>query len=301
MPWPERARQMLRRIIFTSGFAIACVAAPASAQRYEAPGEYYAAPPAYEPQAGYAYAPPAMPPAYDRDDWVRECRAHLRDRRRRGETGGVIGGIVGGAGGALLGDELSEDGSRLAGTLIGGGIGGIAGVAIGTAIGLAGRDEERRDCKEWLRHYESAAAAQAANGYGYRYDDGYDGRADGYSSDGYTYEGRYRRGGDYSYGYATPPAHGGNYGYSRGYSRGGGYSYGQGGGYTTTTQTGGVVVVIEEQRAERCVPVIIEEVIEEVYEVEETEIIRERVVEEVPVEYYPQPQPTKRIKYIKQR
>ena len=290
--------------IFTSGIAMACLAVPASAQRYAAPTQYYAAPPAYAQQPAYGYATPTMPPAYDRDDWIKECRANLRERRRRGETGGVVGGLVGGTGGAILGDALSEDGSRLAGSLIGGGIGGIAGVAIGTAIGLMGRDEEKRDCKAWLQHYERASAAQSASGYGQQYNDGYGGRVDGYSSDGYAYEGRYPRGNEYSYGYSQAPAYGGNYGYSQGYSQGGGYAYGQG-GYTTTTQSGGVVVVVEEAHGERYIPVIVEEIIEEVYEVQETEIIRERVIDYVPVEYHPQPapraQPTKRIRYSKQR
>ena len=57
-------------------------------------------------------------------------------------------------------------------------------------------------------------------------------------------------------------------------------------------------MIIEEQRGQRYVPVIREEIIEEYYEVEEREVIRERVITRVP---QPRPRPDKRIKYIKQR
>ena len=57
-------------------------------------------------------------------------------------------------------------------------------------------------------------------------------------------------------------------------------------------------MIIEEQAGERYVPVIREEIIEEYYEVEEHEIVRERVIEHVP---HPQPEQGKRIRYIKQR
>ncbi|MBB3034429.1 hypothetical protein [Alteriqipengyuania lutimaris] len=258
----------MRSIILASAAMLGISAAPASAQYYRAP-QTYTAPPAYAaPTVQYApphYAPPQyaqtlppLPPTYDRDDWIRDCRVYLRDRRRRGETGGVVGGIIGGAAGAYAGNRLADDGSRLAGSLIGGGIGGLAGVAIGTLIGLAGRDDAKRDCKQWLSHYEQALAAQAINGGGYAY------------------------GGD-DYGYR-----GDNYGYAQG----GAYAYG--GGYSSS-QVGAVVVTIEHQHAERYVPVIREEIVEEYYEVEEREVVRERIVHPRPV----QPRGDKRIKYIK--
>ena len=62
-----------------------------------------------------------------------------------------------------------------------------------------------------------------------------------------------------------------------------------------TTESGGVVVTVEHERAERYVPVIREEIIEETYETTEYETVRERVVKEVPVKY----QPRARQKYIK--
>ena len=78
--------------LISGAAALVGLAAPASAQ-------YYAPRPTYAP----ARANPTLPPSYDRGAWVREGRAYLRERRRRGETGGVVGGLIGGAGGALLG------------------------------------------------------------------------------------------------------------------------------------------------------------------------------------------------------
>ncbi|MEL7739334.1 hypothetical protein AAG614_13200 [Citromicrobium bathyomarinum] len=266
----------MRLFLISGAAALVGLAAPASAQ-------YYAPRPAYAPAP--ARTSPPLPPSYDRGDWVRECRAYLRDRRRRGETGGVVGGLIGGAGGALLGNELADDGSRLAGSLIGGGIGGLAGVAIGTAIGLAGRDDERRDCRAWLDHYERAAAERAADGYGYDYDYGYD-------------QGGYGYGYDDGYAYAAPGYGGGGYAYASG----GGYSGGYAGGYAGGGYATGVVVVVEHQRGERYVPVIREEIIEETYETTEYETVRERVTDYVPLPVeHPQPRGDKRIRYTKQR
>lgn len=267
----------MRSIILASAAALGVAAVPASAQYYRAPQTVYTAPPAYSApapqyaQTQYAQTLPPLPPTYDRGDWMRDCRTYLRERRRRGETGGIIGGLIGGAGGAYAGNRLADDGSRLAGSLIGGGIGGLAGVAIGTLIGLAGRDDAKRDCRQWLAHYEQALAAQAINGGGYAY-----------GGDGYGYPQGY----DYDY-------RGGN-GY--GYSQGGGYAYGYGGGYTSS-QAGGVVVTIEHERGERYVPVIREEIVEEYYEVEEYEVVRERTIHPRPA----QPRGDKRIKYIKRK
>lgn len=271
----------MRLFLISGAAALVGLAAPASAQ-------YYAPRPAYAPAP--ARTSPPLPPSYDRGDWVRECRAYLRDRRRRGETGGVVGGLIGGAGGALLGNELADDGSRVAGSLIGGGIGGLAGVAIGTAIGLTGRDDERRDCRAWLEHYERAAAERAADGYGY---DDYD----------YDYDqGGYGYGYDDGYAYAAP-GYGGGYGGSGGgyaYASGGGYSGGYASGYAGGGYAASVVVVVEHQRGERYVPVIREEIIEETYETTEYETVRERVTDYVPAPVERR-RSDKRIRYTKQR
>lgn len=189
----------MRSILITAGAAVACLASPAAAQYYAGPQQAYTAPsayqtyqtynapPAYHHQQAYAQALPPLPPAYDRNSWMRDCRVYLRERRRRGEAGGVIGGVIGAAGGAYAGNRIAEDGSRLAGSLIGGGIGGLAGLAIGTLIGLAGRDDTKRDCKDWLNQYERAYANQVAygGGYGHNYGGSGYGYTPGYGG-GYT-------------------------------------------------------------------------------------------------------------------
>ncbi len=109
--------------------------------------------PAYAPQAGY----PPMPPVVDRDAWIADCRAYLREERRRADRGGTAGGLLGAIAGGVIGNRVA-DGERLGGTLIGAGIGGLAGLFIGQAIALAGGDGTKRDCKAWLRSYEDAYA-----------------------------------------------------------------------------------------------------------------------------------------------
>lgn len=113
----------------------------------------YPAYPGYSPQAGY----PPMPPVFDRDAWIADCRAYLREERRRADRGGTAGGLLGAVAGGVIGNRIT-DGERLGGTLIGAGIGGLAGLFIGQAIAMAGGDGTKRDCKDWLRSYESAHA-----------------------------------------------------------------------------------------------------------------------------------------------
>ena len=149
------------------------------------------------------------------------------------------------------------------------------------------RSDRRRDCEEWLDHYERSAD------YGYDYYDG-----------GYAYRDGYRNGGSYSYGYPGGPTYGGGYGYGYGQGYGGGYSGGYSGGYAGgysggTVTTGGVVVIVEQERGERYVPVIREEIIEETYETTEYETVRETVIVEVPRKHHPKPRKDKYIKYIK--
>jgi len=219
-------------------------------------------------RAEQSYTPPS---SYEGGAWEADCLDYLRDRDRRGDRGAVIGGLVGGVGGAVLGNEVAGDGSRLAGTLIGGGVGTLAGAAAGRSI-AQGDDGYWRECEAW-------------------YDSRYDGGS--WQGDG----GNYAYGGYYEdaprYGYGDGYSYGSRGGYAR--SGGSGYGYSSGGGYASA-QSGGVVVIVEEQRGERYVPVIREEIIEEYYEVEEREIVRERIIERTP-----HPRPDKRIKYIKQR
>ncbi|MEL7729991.1 hypothetical protein AAG612_10665 [Citromicrobium bathyomarinum] len=217
-------------------------------------------------RAQQTYTPP---PSYERGDWEADCLDYLRDRDRRGDRGAVVGGLVGGVGGALIGNEVAGDGSRLAGTLIGGGVGTLAGAAAGRSIARGGDDGYWQDCEAWYDSRYGGGSWQS-NGYSY-----YDDAPRTFYNDRYSYG---SRGGRAHYG-------------------GSGYGYSYGGGYASA-QSGGVVVIIEEQRGQRYVPVIREEIIEEYYEVEECEVIRERVITRVP---QPRPRPDKRIKYIKQR
>jgi hypothetical protein len=175
-------------------------AAPAySEQRYAEPQYARPAPPpphpgypyyqGYEP-AGYAgpqgnygyqsYYPP-MPPVIDRDAWIDDCRAYLKERRRQGDRGAVAGGVLGAVAGGIAGNRIA-DGERLGGTLIGAGVGGLVGLFIGQAIALAGGDGTKKDCKNWLRSYEDSYARGGhwpAQGY-YQYPGpmwgGWDGR-----------------------------------------------------------------------------------------------------------------------------
>ena len=128
--------------------------------------------PAY-PQPAYPQQPvaqpgyPPMPPVIDRDAWIDDCRAYLRDRRRRADTGAVVGGVLGAAGGAVAGNAIAKAGDKLGGALIGGGVGGLVGLFIGQAIALAGGDGTKKDCKRWLRTYEDSYANNGYwNGYG---------------------------------------------------------------------------------------------------------------------------------------
>ena len=268
------------RLLFVFGVAsFVGLAAPASAQ-------YYAPRPDYTPVPVRSSPPPRA--RYDQADWERECRAYLSDRRRRSDTGAVIGGLIGGAGGALLGNEVAGDGSRLGGSLIGAGVGGIAGAAVGSAIGRAEGDESWRDCREWGERYE-----RTGDDYGYYHD--YDDRRGGYAQGG-----GYDYGYDDAYAYAAPGYVGGHGGYA--YARGTGYSGGYTGGYVGGGYAPGVVVVIEHQRGERYVPVVREEIVEEIYETIEYETVRERVIDYAPVPVeYSRPQRDKRIRYTKQR
>ncbi len=116
--------------------------------------QVYAAPQGYPVQAAY----PPMPPVLDRDAWIADCRAYLREHRRRGDRGALTGGLLGAAAGGVLGNRIA-DGERLGGTLIGAGVGGLVGLFIGQAIAQAGGDGTKKDCKHWLRTYEESLAA----------------------------------------------------------------------------------------------------------------------------------------------
>ncbi|WP_435419144.1 glycine zipper 2TM domain-containing protein [Parerythrobacter aurantius] len=122
---------------------------------------YQSYPPAgYQgPQGDYGYqaAYPPMPPVVDRDAWIADCRAYLRERRRQADRGAIGGGLLGAAAGGILGNRIA-DGERLGGTLIGAGVGGLVGLFIGQAIALAGGDGTKKDCKNWLRTYEESYA-----------------------------------------------------------------------------------------------------------------------------------------------
>lgn len=138
------------------------------------------------------------------------------------------------------------------------------------------RDGWEDDCWELREEYDRPSTGD----YDYRYDD--------------DYRSAYRDRGSYSYRYPVRGRYGNGYayGYRGGYS--GGYAEGHGGGYVTT-QSGGVVVTVEQERGERYVPVIREEVIEETYETMEYETVRERITTRVPVKA----RPRSRQKYIK--
>lgn len=130
----------------------------------------------------YYPAPPqghvAAPQHFDREAWLDECRADLRDGKRKG---GLFGGVLGAIAGGVIGNRVDDDGNRLAGTLIGAGIGGIAGAAIGQAIGGASDRRERDECERYLDGY---GYGYPAHGYGHSYGYGY-----GYPAYGpaYTY------------------------------------------------------------------------------------------------------------------
>lgn len=112
------------------------------------------------PQGNYGYQSyyPPMPPVIDRDAWISDCRAYLKDRRKRADQGAVAGGLVGAAGGAVIGRSIAKAGDKLGGALIGGGVGGLVGLFIGQAIALGKGDGTKRDCKNWLRTYEDSYA-----------------------------------------------------------------------------------------------------------------------------------------------
>ena len=128
------------------------------------------------PVAQHAYPP--MPPVFDRTAWIDECRAYVRDRRRRGDAGATVGGLLGAAAGGIIGNRVA-DGERLGGTLIGAGVGGLAGLAIGSAIALAKGDPDKRNCREWLDRYEDRIAyggGYPGGGYEGGYYPGYGGQ-----------------------------------------------------------------------------------------------------------------------------
>lgn len=129
----------------------------------------------YLPPHGYA---PPMPPRFDRDEWLADCRARIRGVDRK-DRGGVIGGLLGGIAGGIVGNRV-YDSERLAGTLIGAGVGGLAGIAIGVAIGAAGDRKREDECAWHLDRY-------MAGGYpGVAYGQGYPGYGYGYGYWGYT-------------------------------------------------------------------------------------------------------------------
>jgi len=137
------------------------------------PGPMYPGPMAM-PYSAHGYGAP-LPPRFDREEWLDECRRRIRGLDRE-ERGGVIGGLLGGIAGGIIGNR-AYDTKRLAGTLLGAGIGGAAGILIGSAIGAAS-DRRREDECAW-RLDEYLAGGHAGYGHGYP---GY-----GYPAYGYGY------------------------------------------------------------------------------------------------------------------
>ncbi|ABC64707.1 hypothetical protein ELI_13075 [Erythrobacter litoralis HTCC2594] len=113
----------------------------------------------HRPMAAAPHHPgyPPMPPVFDRGAWLDECRAYVRERRRRGDRGATIGGLLGAAAGGVIGNRVASS-ERLGGALIGAGVGGLAGLAIGSAVALAQGDPDKRNCKDWLERYEDGIA-----------------------------------------------------------------------------------------------------------------------------------------------
>ena len=240
---------------------------------YQAPPHHQAnyQPPAYpQPmhQNGYAAQTgyPPMPPVIDRKAWISECRAYLRERRRRADTGAVAGGVLGAAAGAVIGNEVANVGDKLGGALIGGGVGGLVGLFIGQAIALAGGDGTKKDCKRWLRTYEES-----------------------YASGGGQWP------------YPTYPQQGGQY-YGGGNWNGGwqqqswnsSWHSGWSGGYIVVPQT-----TVTVYHSAPMVPVVREVVTEEWVE---TEVVHKKAkphYKPAPKVRYIKQKPVKRIKYIK--
>jgi hypothetical protein len=130
------------------------------------------------PYPPHGYGAP-LPPRFDRDEWLENCRARIRGVDRK-DIGGVIGGLLGGIAGGVIGNR-AWDSRRTAGTLIGAGVGGLAGIAIGAAIGAASERRREDECAWRLDEYLS----NGHPGYGYGYGYGYSGY--GYPAYGYGY------------------------------------------------------------------------------------------------------------------
>nr|WP_137677026.1 glycine zipper 2TM domain-containing protein [Parerythrobacter lutipelagi] len=114
---------------------------------------------AHAAHADHGYVAHPQPQSFDREAWLDQCRANMR-QDRRGGSGGVTGGVLGAVAGGVIGNRVA-DGDRLAGTLIGAGVGGLAGAAIGSAIESGNRrSQEREYCEAYLDRY-------LAGGYGH--------------------------------------------------------------------------------------------------------------------------------------
>lgn len=96
--------------------------------------------------------------ARQREDWLRECRYRIGDRRS-GATGAILGGVVGG----VLGHEIAGRHDRTLGTVTGAAVGAVAGAAI--ERGTEGR-RSRDECESMLDSYHGGYG-QAGYGYGY--------------------------------------------------------------------------------------------------------------------------------------
>lgn len=132
----------------------------------------------------YGHGAP-IPPAFDRDEWLDDCRVRIRGVDRK-DRGSVIGGLLGGIAGGVVGNRV-YDSNRLAGSLIGAGVGGLAGIAIGAAIGAASERRREDECAWHLdrymaEHYPQRPGVYAHGQPGYGY--GYPGYGYGYA--GYT-------------------------------------------------------------------------------------------------------------------
>jgi hypothetical protein len=160
------------------------------------PDYYYETYPGGPPVAAYSsvpqhpgYAP--LPPRFDREGWLADCRARVRGVRSADERASIIGGLLGAVVGGVVGNRV-YDAHRTAGTLIGAGVGGLAGLAIGAAIDAAGHRRSADECAAYLDRYTNGGyrgpGYAQAYGYGapaYAYGYGYPGYGYGYY--GYAY------------------------------------------------------------------------------------------------------------------
>ena len=207
----------------------------------------------YGEHAHATYAPAySYPVRFDRESWLAECNARTRDLDDGDDR---KGGIIGALLGAISGGIIGNrawDSERLLGSVVGAGVGGLAGYAIGSAVDGGGE-------RDYRYRYDCEAALD-----------------------------RYMSGASYPAPHIASrsmPAHG--YGYSHGYMPA---AYGYGPMYASGCNCSQPMVMIEV-REEIPQHVVVRENVREEW-VDEPVTVRERVIEEVPVEA-PPPAPTK--------